>query len=64
MSRRSSNERSRRSRSCHSLFTPKSPNPPWVRGRLIFEQLEHRVPPGSLLGSPLADAAVCWAGPA
>ncbi|TVS11512.1 MAG: PKD domain-containing protein, partial [Planctomycetaceae bacterium] len=61
MSRRLSKERSRRSRSRHSLFAPKPSNPPWVRGRLIFEQLENRVPPGSLLGSPLADAAALGA---
>jgi hypothetical protein len=61
MSRRLSKERSRRVRSRHSLLAPKPSNPPWIRGRLIFEQLEHRVPPGSLLGSPLGDAAVLGA---
>ena len=58
MSGRRHQQRVRKSRNARSRLAAKSSQPPWLRGQLLFEQLESRVPPGSLLVSPLGDAAL------
>jgi hypothetical protein len=58
MSRRRSTRLSRKPGRGRGLLASKPSRPPWLRARLLFEQLESRVPPGSLLVSPLGDAAL------